>query len=74
MIHVVELDYPLDHKAQTLLQIGPNFVQPVDNDVPTDEELQMIDSDIESMEEDDEDPDLVEEAYSPDISDDIDEY
>lgn len=37
-IYVVELDYPFGHHAQTLQRIGPDFVEPVDDDVPTNEE------------------------------------
>ncbi|KAF3629434.1 hypothetical protein FXO38_05422 [Capsicum annuum] len=50
--HVVELDYPLGHHARTLLQIGPNFVKPIDDDMPIDEERRYRDSDMESDEED----------------------
>lgn len=39
---------PLGHHARTLLRIGPEFANPVDDDVPTDEERQWQDSDIKS--------------------------
>lgn len=39
-IHKVELDYLLSHHARTLLWIGPEFVYPIDDDVPTNEERQ----------------------------------
>lgn len=73
-IHDVELDYPLEHHARTLLQIGPDFVKPVDNDVPIDEEQKMRDFDINSEEnKEDTDLDLGAEAYGPDVDDDINE-
>lgn len=61
-IHVIELDYPLDHHAQTLLRIGPNFVELVDDNIPTYEELEMRDSYIESTKENSVDPNFIEEA------------
>lgn len=57
-IHVVEMDYPLGHHAQNLLQIGLDFVEIVDNDVPTYEEQWMRDSNIESEKEKVMEPDL----------------
>lgn len=44
---VVKLDYPLDNRAWTLLQIGLKFVEPIDDDVPINKELKIRDSDIE---------------------------
>lgn len=32
-IHVVDLDYPLGHHARTLLRIGLDFVENIDDDV-----------------------------------------
>ncbi|XP_016542316.2 uncharacterized protein LOC107842802 [Capsicum annuum] len=54
--YVVELDYPLGHYARILLRIAMEFVEPIDDDVPTDEERQSRDSDIEL--EDNEQPDV----------------
>ncbi|PHU17445.1 hypothetical protein BC332_13140 [Capsicum chinense] len=51
-LYVVEFDYPLGHHARTMLRIGPNFVEPIDDDIPTDEEHRYRDSDVESDEED----------------------
>lgn len=70
-IHGVKLDYSLDHYARTLLWIGPNFVEPVDDDIPTDEERQIRNLDIESGKDEVVDPNLGVEAYSP--NDDMDE-
>lgn len=47
-IHVVDLDYPLGHHAKTLLRIGPEFMEPTDNDIPTNEDRQWHDLNIES--------------------------
>ena len=35
-LHAVELDYSLGHHARTMLRIGPAFVEPIDDDIPTD--------------------------------------
>lgn len=45
-IHIVERDYPLGHYDRTLLWIGPDFVEPVDDDVPMNVELRMRDFDM----------------------------
>lgn len=37
-IRAAELDYLFGHRVRTIIQIDPNFVEYVDNDVPTDEE------------------------------------
>lgn len=37
-IHVVELDFPLGHHARTLLRIGPEFIEPVNDDMITNKE------------------------------------
>ncbi|PHT72851.1 hypothetical protein T459_23636 [Capsicum annuum] len=42
----VGLDYPLGHHARTLLQIGPELVESVNDNVPIDAERQYPDSDI----------------------------
>ncbi|KAF3620990.1 hypothetical protein FXO38_32040 [Capsicum annuum] len=54
-LHAVELDYPPSHHARTLLRIGPDYVEPIDNDVPTDEEHKYRDSDMESNKEEESD-------------------
>ena len=51
-LHVVELDYPLGHYTKNMLRIQPDFVEPVDDNIPTDEEHRYRDSDIESDKED----------------------
>ncbi|KAF3681343.1 hypothetical protein FXO38_01764 [Capsicum annuum] len=51
-LHDVELYYPLCRHARTLLWIEPEFVEPMDNDVPTDEERRYQDSDVELDAED----------------------
>ncbi|PHU30473.1 hypothetical protein BC332_02566 [Capsicum chinense] len=51
-LHAVKLDYPLGHHARTMLRIGLDFVEMVDDDIPTDEEHRYRDSNIESNEED----------------------
>uniref|UniRef100_M1D859 Putative plant transposon protein domain-containing protein n=1 Tax=Solanum tuberosum TaxID=4113 RepID=M1D859_SOLTU len=43
----VERFYPLNAHAKALLGIGPEFREPVDNDIPTDEERLRTNSDIE---------------------------
>lgn len=47
----IELDNPLRRDAWTMLRIGPDFVDPIDDDVPTDEERQLCYSDDESEED-----------------------
>lgn len=42
-IHVVELDYLLHQHDQTLLWIGLDFVELIDDDVPTNKEQQLRD-------------------------------
>lgn len=57
-----------------MLWIRPNFIDTVEDDVPTNEELRMHDSDMESNEEEDvDDPNLGEEAYDPETDDDMDD-
>lgn len=68
-IHAVELGYPLSHHAHNLLWVGPEFVDPVDNDMPTNEERKLRDFDIESEEEEAADP----KASGLDVHDDIDD-
>lgn len=40
-IRVMELDYPLYHHAMTPLRKGPDFVELMYDDVPTDEERRL---------------------------------
>lgn len=70
-IHAVDLDYPLCH-TMTLLRISQEFVELVDDGISTDEERQLWDSDIDSEDDDDVDPDLRDEALGPDIYDGMD--
>lgn len=57
-----------------MLWIVPNFIESVDDNVLTNEEHRLCDSDLESDKEDDaDDPDLGAEAYGPDSDDDMDE-
>uniref|UniRef100_M1DJM6 Uncharacterized protein n=1 Tax=Solanum tuberosum TaxID=4113 RepID=M1DJM6_SOLTU len=44
----VERHYPLNGHAKALLGIGPEFREPVNNDIPTDEENVLTSSDVES--------------------------
>lgn len=44
----MELDYPHGHHARTLQRIVPEFVEPVDDDAPTNAERQYQDSDVKS--------------------------
>lgn len=48
---MVDLDFPIGHHSRTLLWIGPYFVETIDDDITTDEERQLQDSNIESEEE-----------------------
>ncbi|KAF3645858.1 hypothetical protein FXO37_20754 [Capsicum annuum] len=58
-IQAVEMDYYLGHHARTMLRIGTDFIELVDDDVPTEEELRMCNLNIESDEmEYTDDPDL----------------
>lgn len=72
-IHIIELDYPLDYHAQTLLQISPDFIEPIVDDVPIDKERQIRDSDIRSEKQEVLDQDLGQKAYGIEINDDMDE-
>lgn len=58
-----------------MLQIVSDFLEPVDNDIPTNEERRLRDLDKEAEEEDDGDydPNLRAETYALKCSDDIDE-
>lgn len=67
----VELDYPLSHNAQTLLWIGLKFVEPIEDNVPTNEEQQLRDLDIELQKEEAVDPDMRAEVYGPEDDNDI---
>lgn len=60
----MNLDYPLGYHTRTLLRIGPEFVEPINDDVPTDKERQLRDFDIESKDEDH--PDIEAEEHGPD--------
>lgn len=50
-VRTVELDYPLRPHARTMLRIGLDFDEPLDDDVPTDEERRMSYSNDEFEEE-----------------------
>lgn len=63
MIRAVDLNYPLGCHAWTILRIGPNFDEPLDNDVPTNEEGWLSYSDEESEDE--------EQFYNVDTCDDF---
>lgn len=69
------IDYPLCHYAKTILQINPDFIEPVEDDVPTDIELWMHDYGMEfDGEGDTNDPDLQVESYgleTDDYTDDV---
>lgn len=69
----VELDYPLGHHARTLLQICPNFVEPVEKNIWTYEDRHLWDLEIEFKKVNDMDPDLGDEGLGPDVDNGIDE-
>lgn len=46
-IQAIERDYSFSPHASTKLYIGPKFIKPVDDDVPTNKDLNMCDSDME---------------------------
>ncbi|KAH0729637.1 hypothetical protein KY290_000765 [Solanum tuberosum] len=52
----VERRYPLNDHARALLGIGLAFREPVDNDIPTDEEHARTGSDVDSDSEEEIDP------------------
>lgn len=72
-IHGVELYYPLGHLSRTLLWIFPEFVEPVDDGISTNENRRLQDSYIESKDNDDVDPDFNDEALGMDIDNGMDE-
>lgn len=58
-----------------MLSIGPNFIEPIKDDVPTDEEHRLRDSDLESDEKEEADnPDLGVKVYGPESDDDDVDY
>ncbi|XP_016577508.2 uncharacterized protein LOC107875339 isoform X2 [Capsicum annuum] len=69
-IRAVELDYPLGPHARTMLRIGPDFDEPLDDDVPTEEERRMGYSDDESEEEEQSDDESDYESEEEEQSDD----
>uniref|UniRef100_M1DTB3 Uncharacterized protein n=1 Tax=Solanum tuberosum TaxID=4113 RepID=M1DTB3_SOLTU len=63
--------YPLNDHGKTLLGIGPEFRESVDNDIPTDEENVLTSSDVESDSEEEVDPDQAgDEAVGGDMMED----
>uniref|UniRef100_M1DBX8 Uncharacterized protein n=1 Tax=Solanum tuberosum TaxID=4113 RepID=M1DBX8_SOLTU len=52
----VAMCYPLNDHAKALLGICPAFCEPVDNDIPTDEEHARTSSDVDSNSEEEIDP------------------
>ena len=63
---VARLRLPFGENVRALCRVGPAFVEPVDDDVPTDEETRREDSDVESDEDDGGDSDMGDEAAAPD--------
>lgn len=64
------MDYLLRYLSQTMLRIVPNFVESIDDNVPTDEERQLYNLDDESQEEDaGDDVDLRDEDSDADVAD-----
>ncbi|XP_047270382.1 uncharacterized protein LOC124899524 [Capsicum annuum] len=63
------------HNASTMIRIGPNFIEPFDDDFSTGKECQLRDSNSKSEEADadDDHPNLGVAAYGPESNDDIDD-
>lgn len=72
-VHAVDLDYPLFYHARTFLRIGLEFIEPVDNNIPIDEERQLWNSDFEFEDNNDVDPDLGDKDLGPGVDDTMDE-
>lgn len=74
-IRAIEISFPVVLYAWTMLRIIPNFLEPVDDDIPIEEERRLHDSEDELEDDDDgnDDPNLGAEAYSPESGDDMDE-
>uniref|UniRef100_M1DMX9 Uncharacterized protein n=1 Tax=Solanum tuberosum TaxID=4113 RepID=M1DMX9_SOLTU len=67
----VERRYPLNAHAKALLDIGPVFRDPIDDDIPTDEDRLCTSSDVESDSDEEVDPDQADvEAEGGDAMDD----
>ncbi|MCD7470247.1 hypothetical protein HAX54_009967 [Datura stramonium] len=44
----LNIDYPLSEHSRSFCRVEPEFKEPLDDDVATDDELTRVDSDIES--------------------------
>lgn len=62
----MELDYLLGHHARTLLGIGPQCFTPIYENMPTNEERQLRDLDINSEKEGAVDPYMGAKSYGQD--------
>lgn len=68
----MDLDYLFGHHARTLLRISVHFVKPVYDSVPSNKNRQLWDSDNESKKDDVVKLHWGNEAYSSDVSDEMD--
>lgn len=50
----VEAQYPLNDHARALLGLGPQFVEPIDDDIPSDPDANKSDTEDDEEEDDDE--------------------
>lgn len=72
-VRIVDLYYPLVHDSKTTLRIGPEFVEPLDDDIPIDKERQLWDLNFETYDDNDIDPNLRNEDLGSDVDNGMDE-
>lgn len=49
----LDYDYPLNKHARAMCRVGVNFEEPLDDDVPIDDDHRLLDSDMEDNSDDD---------------------
>ncbi|MCE3214924.1 hypothetical protein HAX54_000270 [Datura stramonium] len=61
----LNIDYPLSEHSRALCRFGPGYEEPLDDDVSMEDEMERVDSDIESSDDDEDDSKMGEAALPP---------
>ncbi|MCD7467649.1 hypothetical protein HAX54_005199 [Datura stramonium] len=61
----LNIDYPMSEHSRALCIVGIGYEKPLDDDVATKDEIERVDLDIESTDDDEEDYEMEEAALAP---------
>ncbi|MCE0480638.1 hypothetical protein HAX54_037664, partial [Datura stramonium] len=61
----LNIDYPLSEHSRSICRVGSGYEEPLDDDVVRKDEMERVDSYIESRDDDEEDSEMGEATLSP---------